>query len=90
MSSGGDKAPLRYSPFLSVQWVLCTLVSAQTTIIPSLTVSERYDSNIYYAPKSTLSPGTKARGLHHDGGASDDHRPCRLANARQPYGGLDY
>jgi hypothetical protein len=46
--------------FLIVQWVLSTLASAQTTIIPSLTVSERYDSNIYWAPKATLSPGTKA------------------------------
>jgi hypothetical protein len=42
-----------------VQWILSALASAQTTIIPSLTVSERYDSNIYYAPKSTLSPGSK-------------------------------
>ncbi len=62
MSSGGDKVPLRLLSLLIliVQWVLCTLVSAQTTIIPSLSVSERYDSNIYWAPKATLSPGTKA------------------------------
>jgi hypothetical protein len=46
--------------FLIIQWVLSTFVFAQTTIIPSLTVSERYDSNIYWAPKATLSPGTKA------------------------------
>ncbi|MEO8341301.1 MAG: hypothetical protein ABI604_16595 [Nitrospirota bacterium] len=32
-------------------------MSAQTTIIPSLSVSERYDSNIFSAPKSLLSPG---------------------------------
>ena len=39
--------------------VLSTLASAQTTIIPSLTVSERYDSNIFYTPKSLLKPGSK-------------------------------
>ena len=42
-----------------VQLVVSPLVSAQTTIIPSLTVSERYDSNIFWAPKSLLSPGSK-------------------------------
>jgi hypothetical protein len=45
--------------FLIVQWVLSTLVFAQTTIIPSLTVAERYDSNIFFAPKSLLSPNSK-------------------------------
>lgn len=38
---------------------LSSVVSAQTAIIPSLTVSERYDSNIFWAPKSLLSPGSK-------------------------------
>ena len=38
---------------------LSTVVSAQTAIIPSLTVSERYDSNIFFAPKSLLSPDSK-------------------------------
>lgn len=41
------------------QWVLSTLVSAQTIIIPALSVSERYDSNIFNAPKSLLSPDSK-------------------------------
>jgi len=44
---------------LIVQWALSTVVSAQTAIIPSLTVSERYDSNIFFAPKSLLSPDSK-------------------------------
>ena len=44
---------------LIVQWALITVVSAQTTIIPSLTVSERYDSNIFSVPKSLLAPGIK-------------------------------
>ena len=39
---------------LIVQWVLSTGVSAQTVIVPSLTVSERYDSNVFWAPKATL------------------------------------
>lgn len=44
---------------LIVQWALSTVVSAQTAIIPSLTISERYDSNIFFAPKSLLSPDRK-------------------------------
>ncbi|TKB59324.1 MAG: hypothetical protein E8D49_08360 [Nitrospira sp.] len=44
---------------LFVQGVLSSLVFAQTTIIPSLTVSERYDSNIFFVPKSLLAPGSK-------------------------------
>lgn len=44
---------------LIVQWMLSTVVSAQTAITPSLTVSERYDSNIFFAPKSLLSPDSK-------------------------------
>ncbi len=44
---------------LIIQWALSTVVFAQTTIIPSLTVSERYDSNIFSTPKSLLAPGSK-------------------------------
>ena len=44
---------------LIVQWGLSTVVSAQTAIIPSLTVSERYDSNIFFTPKSLLGPDSK-------------------------------
>jgi hypothetical protein len=32
---------------------------AQTIIIPTITVSETYDSNVFYTPKSTLPPGSK-------------------------------
>ena len=42
-----------------IQWGLSTLVFAQMTVIPSLSVSERYDSNIFYTPKSLLDPGKK-------------------------------
>ena len=44
---------------LIIPWVLSPFASAQTTIIPSLSVSERYDSNIFSAPKSLLKPGSK-------------------------------
>ena len=44
---------------LIVQWALSTYVFAQTAIIPSLTVSERYDSNIFFVPKSLLHPDLK-------------------------------
>ncbi len=33
---------------------------AQTLVIPSMTVSETYDSNVFFTPKSLLPPGTKA------------------------------
>ncbi len=42
-----------------VQWVMGAGVSAQTMLIPSLSVSETYDSNVFSAPKASLSPGTK-------------------------------
>ena len=44
---------------LIVQWVLSTVTFAQTLIVPSLSVSERYDSNIFFAPKSLLRPDAK-------------------------------
>ena len=44
---------------LIAQWVLSTLVSAQTIVIPTLSVSERYDSNIFFTPKSLLAPDRK-------------------------------
>jgi hypothetical protein len=44
---------------LIVQWVMGAVVSAQTMLIPSLSVSETYDSNVFYAPKASLSPGSK-------------------------------
>ena len=34
-------------------------VSAQTIIVPSVTLSETYDSNVFFSPKSLLSPGTR-------------------------------
>jgi hypothetical protein len=44
---------------LIAQSVLSTLVSAQTIIIPSLSVSEAYDSNVFFTPKSLLRPNAK-------------------------------
>lgn len=37
-----------------------TPVLAQTIIIPTLSVSETYDSNVFYTPKTLLGPGFKA------------------------------
>jgi hypothetical protein len=39
-------------------------VWAQTLIIPSVSVSETYDSNVFYTPKSLLQPGTKPEDLY--------------------------
>ncbi len=36
-----------------------TQIPTQTMIIPTLTVSEAYDSNVFNAPKSSLPPGSK-------------------------------
>src|SRR5215831_11833943 len=35
------------------------VTSAQTIIIPALSVSEAYDSNVFFTPKSQLTPGEK-------------------------------
>ncbi|BCA54146.1 hypothetical protein W02_12860 [Nitrospira sp. KM1] len=35
------------------------MVLAETRIIPALSVTGTYDSNVFYTPKSLLSPGTK-------------------------------
>jgi len=35
------------------------VISAQTIIAPSLSVSEAYDSNVFFTPKSLLGPGQK-------------------------------
>lgn len=35
-------------------------VSADTRLFPLISISEQYDSNVFYAPKSVLTPGTKA------------------------------
>ena len=37
-----------------------TSVFAQTIIIPTLSISETYDSNVFYTPKTLLGPGFKA------------------------------
>ena len=44
-------------------WLTETSVSAQTIIIPTLSVSETYDSNVFYTPKTLLGPGFKAEDL---------------------------
>jgi hypothetical protein len=36
------------------------VAAAQTTIVPSLSISGEYDSNVFWTPKSLLDPGTKA------------------------------
>ena len=45
--------------FLVAQWESSTLVFAQTVIIPSISVSETYDSNVFYTPTSLLGPNVK-------------------------------
>lgn len=44
---------------LVIGWTTGTPVLAQTIIIPTLSVSETYDSNVFYTPKTLLGPGFK-------------------------------
>ena len=44
---------------LIAQWVVNSLVSAQTLIVPSISASETYDSNVFYTPKSLLASNIK-------------------------------
>lgn len=39
--------------------VECSPVSADTRLYPLISISEQYDSNVFYSPKSALAPGTK-------------------------------
>jgi hypothetical protein len=55
----GRQGAVALLTLLVTQWVLSTLVSAQTSIIPALSVSERYDSNVFFTPKSNLGPDRK-------------------------------
>ena len=55
----GRQGAVALLTLLIAQWVLSALVSAQTSIIPSISVSETYDSNVFYTPKSLLSPNNK-------------------------------
>lgn len=37
--------------------VFVSRVGAQTTVIPSVSLSERYDSNVFYSPRGSIPPG---------------------------------
>jgi len=55
----GRRGAVALLTLLIAQCVSSALVSAQTIFVPSLTLSERYDTNIFWAPKSLLAPGSK-------------------------------
>jgi hypothetical protein len=55
----GRQGAVALLTLLIAQSVLSTHVSAQTIIIPSLSVSETYDSNVFFTPKSLLAPNQK-------------------------------
>ena len=44
---------------LVLGWMTGTSALAQTIIIPTLSVQETYDSNVFYTPKTLLAPGFK-------------------------------
>lgn len=44
---------------VSLHWVMESLIFAETLIVPALTVSGTYDSNVFYTPKSLLPANLK-------------------------------
>ncbi|MBX3342686.1 MAG: hypothetical protein KF711_13930 [Nitrospira sp.] len=52
---------------LTLAFVSCWFVSPssaqQIRVVPSISVLEQYDSNVFFTPKSQLAPGTKADDL---------------------------
>jgi hypothetical protein len=55
----GREAFLALFTVIIIEGLMGVAVSAQTIFIPTLTVSETYDSNVLNTPKSTLPPGSK-------------------------------
>ena len=45
---------------LGIGIVFASRVGAQTTVIPSVSLSERYDSNVYCTTRSSIPPGKQA------------------------------
>jgi hypothetical protein len=56
----GRPAAVALLTLVIAQWILTPLVSARTIIIPSISASETYDSNVFFTPKSLLGPNVKA------------------------------
>lgn len=44
-------------------WGLSDSAAQQIRVVPSISVLEQYDSNVFFTPKSQLAPGTKADDL---------------------------
>ena len=45
---------------LMLGWRVPDAAAQQIRVVPSLSVTEQYDSNVFFTPKSFLAPGTKA------------------------------
>lgn len=56
---GGTRAFVLLGAILGITNTVGSVTFAQTIIIPTLSVSEMYDSNVFFTPKSLLSPGSK-------------------------------
>jgi hypothetical protein len=41
-------------------WTTSDSAAQQIRVVPSISVIEQYDSNVFFTPKSLLAPGTKA------------------------------
>lgn len=44
-------------------WSAADCAAQQIRVVPSIAVTERYDSNVFFTPKSQLAPGTKVNDL---------------------------
>lgn len=58
--TAGFLAGILLTMALGIGIVFASRVGAQTTVIPSVSLSERYDSNVWYAPRGFVPPGKKA------------------------------
>ncbi|SLM50235.1 conserved protein of unknown function [Nitrospira japonica] len=55
----GQWALFTFIMLATLGWFMNMSAFAQTRIIPTVSVTETYDSNVFYTPKSLLQPGTQ-------------------------------
>src|SRR5687768_13520084 len=56
----GSISPWILALALTASWSAIDCAAQQLRVVPSLSVREQYDTNVFFTPKSQLPPGTKA------------------------------
>jgi hypothetical protein len=59
----GSISPWILALALTASWSAIDCAAQQLRVVPSLSVREQYDTNVFFTPKSQLPPGTKADDL---------------------------